>query len=32
VRLPRRVTHHLGYEKHSLAGDNSYISRNGAMP
>ena len=30
--LDGELTHHLGYEKHSSAGDNSGNSRNGTTP
>lgn len=30
--LTGELTHHLGYEKHSPAGDNSGNSRNGTTP
>src|ERR687886_3073154 len=30
--LDSELTHHLGYEKHSSAGDNSGNSRNGTTP
>ncbi len=30
--LDGELTHHLGYEKHSSAGDNSGDSRNGTTP